>query len=200
MMKQNESISDMFTRFTNITNGLKAYGKDTDHVVADCPKALEKEKGALEAKLEALKKKKKGKGLIGTWDQDSSENEEEEKANICFMALENEVQSSLPNSSSILDDDCDVDPSIMLIEMYDECKKVTKRNKDLKSKTQFLLDENSRLICENKAILESLEVLKKEKECSNDDFQKLVLENKNLCERISFLEKCLIDYDVLKKK
>ncbi|KAI5663880.1 hypothetical protein M9H77_23203 [Catharanthus roseus] len=135
----------------------------TDHLVADCPKALEKEKGALEAKLEALKKKKKGKGLIGTWDQDSSENEEEEKANICFMALENEVQSSPPNSSSILDDDCDVDPSIMLIEMYDECKKVTKRNKDLKSKTQFLLDENSKLICENKAILESLEVLKKEK-------------------------------------
>ncbi|KAI5667118.1 hypothetical protein M9H77_16971 [Catharanthus roseus] len=60
--------------------------------------------------------------------------------------------------------------------------------------------ENSRLICENKAILESLEVLKKEKECSNDEFQKLVLDNKNLCEKISFLEKCLIDYDVLKKK
>ncbi|KAI5662960.1 hypothetical protein M9H77_22283 [Catharanthus roseus] len=84
--------------------------------------------------------------------------------------------------------------------MYDECKKITKRNKDLKSKTQFLLDENSRLICENKAILESLEVLKKEKECSNDDFQKLVLENKNLCEKIFFLEKCLIDYDFLKEK
>ncbi|KAI5658540.1 hypothetical protein M9H77_27333 [Catharanthus roseus] len=45
----------------------------TDHLVADCLKAIEKEKGALEAKLEALKKKKKGKGLIGTWDQDSSE-------------------------------------------------------------------------------------------------------------------------------
>ncbi|KAI5668025.1 hypothetical protein M9H77_17878 [Catharanthus roseus] len=45
----------------------------TDHLVANCPKAIEKEKGALEAKLEALKKKKKGKGLIGTWDQDSSE-------------------------------------------------------------------------------------------------------------------------------
>ncbi|KAI5664437.1 hypothetical protein M9H77_23760 [Catharanthus roseus] len=47
----------------------------TGHLVADCPKAIEKEKGALEAKLETLKKKKKkkGKGLIGTWDQDSSE-------------------------------------------------------------------------------------------------------------------------------
>ncbi|KAI5671150.1 hypothetical protein M9H77_11514 [Catharanthus roseus] len=46
----------------------------TDHLVANCPKAIEKEKGALEAKLEALKKKKKGKGLIGSWDQDLSEN------------------------------------------------------------------------------------------------------------------------------
>ncbi|KAI5654772.1 hypothetical protein M9H77_31959 [Catharanthus roseus] len=42
----------------------------TDHLVADCPKAIEKEKGAFEAKLEVIKKKKKGKGLIGAWDQD----------------------------------------------------------------------------------------------------------------------------------
>ncbi|KAI5657653.1 hypothetical protein M9H77_26446 [Catharanthus roseus] len=60
--------------------------------------------------------------------------------------------------------------------------------------------ENSRLICESKAILESLEVLKKQKECSNNDFQKLLLEYKNLCEKISSPEKCLIDYEVLKKK
>ncbi|KAI5682169.1 hypothetical protein M9H77_03397 [Catharanthus roseus] len=40
----------------------------TDHLVADCPKAIEKEKGALEAKHEELRRKKKGKGLIGTWD------------------------------------------------------------------------------------------------------------------------------------
>ncbi|KAI5671395.1 hypothetical protein M9H77_11759 [Catharanthus roseus] len=45
----------------------------------DCPKATENEKGALEIKLEAIEKKKKGKGLIGAWDQDSSESEEEEK-------------------------------------------------------------------------------------------------------------------------
>ncbi|KAI5649909.1 hypothetical protein M9H77_35914 [Catharanthus roseus] len=62
----------------------------TDHLVADCPKAIEKEKGALEAKLEVLKRKKKGKGLIGTWDQDSSE--------------KNEVQSSPFNSSNLIDD------------------------------------------------------------------------------------------------
>ncbi|KAI5675674.1 hypothetical protein M9H77_06624 [Catharanthus roseus] len=51
-----------------------------DHLVADCSKATKKEKGALEAKLEALKKKKKVKGLIGAWDQDLSESEGEENA------------------------------------------------------------------------------------------------------------------------
>ncbi|KAI5681469.1 hypothetical protein M9H77_02697 [Catharanthus roseus] len=95
----------------------------TDHLVADCPKAIEKEKGALEAKLEALKKKKKVNGLIGTWDQDSSESEGEEKANICFMTLENEVQSSPSNSSNLIDDICNDDPCTMLIEMYGECEK-----------------------------------------------------------------------------
>ncbi|KAI5671740.1 hypothetical protein M9H77_12104 [Catharanthus roseus] len=72
---------------------------------------------------------------------------------------------------SLIDDNCDVDPSSMLIEIYDKCK------------------NNSKLI-----------FLKKEKECSNNDFQKLVLENKNLCEKVSSLEKCLIDYEFLKKK
>ncbi|KAI5667141.1 hypothetical protein M9H77_16994 [Catharanthus roseus] len=71
-------------------------------------------------------KKKKGKGLIGTWDQDSSESEVEEKANICFMALENEVQSLPSNSSNLIDDICDDDPFTMLIEMYGECEKGVK--------------------------------------------------------------------------
>ncbi|KAI5673734.1 hypothetical protein M9H77_14098 [Catharanthus roseus] len=174
---------------------------NTNHLVADCPKAIEKEKGALEAKLEASKKeKKKGKGLIGNWDQDSSESEEEEKANICFMALENEVQSSPSNSSKLIDDICEDDPYTMLIEMYGECKKVSKRNKELKNKNNFLLDENSKLICENKYLLESLEILKDEKECSNNDFRKLVLENKKFCEKVYTLEKSMVDYDVLKKK
>ncbi|KAI5675895.1 hypothetical protein M9H77_06845 [Catharanthus roseus] len=39
----------------------------TDHLVADCPKAIEKEKGDLKTKLETIKNKKKGKGLIGAW-------------------------------------------------------------------------------------------------------------------------------------
>ncbi|KAI5674024.1 hypothetical protein M9H77_14388 [Catharanthus roseus] len=103
----------------------------TNHLVADCSKAIEKEKGALEAKLETIKKKKKkGKGLIGAWDQDSSESEGEEKANMCFMALENEAQSSPSNLSNFFDDD-DNDPNSMLIKMYDELKKISKKNKEL---------------------------------------------------------------------
>ncbi|KAI5682418.1 hypothetical protein M9H77_03646 [Catharanthus roseus] len=76
-------------------------------------------KGALEAKLEALKTKKKVKGLIGAWDEDSSESEGEEKANLCFMAIENEVQSSPSNLSNLVvdDDDDDDDLNSLLIEM-----------------------------------------------------------------------------------
>ncbi|KAI5663662.1 hypothetical protein M9H77_22985 [Catharanthus roseus] len=62
---------------------LKKGGQSSLLFRSDCPKAIEKEKGALEAKLEAIKKKNKGKGLKGAWDQDSSENEEEEKGPAC---------------------------------------------------------------------------------------------------------------------
>ncbi|KAI5675635.1 hypothetical protein M9H77_06585 [Catharanthus roseus] len=103
----------------NRLSGCDSAHEITNHLVADCPKAIEKEKGALEAQLEAIKKKKKGNGLIGARDQDSSEGEE--KANMCFMALE------------------------------------------------------------------------------NDNFKNF-LENKNLCEKVLFLEKCMEDYNDLKKK
>ncbi|KAI5666874.1 hypothetical protein M9H77_16727 [Catharanthus roseus] len=106
--------------------------------VSGCDSAHEMWK-LLEVTHEGTNQKKKGKGLIGTWDQDSSENEEEEKANICFMALENEVQSSLPNSSSILDDDCDVDPSIMLIEIMPRRKKSMRKNKKTIKKLKVFL-------------------------------------------------------------
>ncbi|KAI5668551.1 hypothetical protein M9H77_18404 [Catharanthus roseus] len=129
----------------------------------------------------------KSKGLIRTWDQDSSESEGEEKANMCFMVLESEVQSSPSNfSSSIDDDDDDDDDNSMLIKMYDELKRISKGNKDLKNKIDDLLNENSKLVCGNKTLLESLEVLKDEKDFSNKEFQELVLENKNLCEKSSF--------------
>ncbi|KAI5653178.1 hypothetical protein M9H77_30365 [Catharanthus roseus] len=172
---------------------------NTDQLVADCPKAIKKEKGALEAKPKALKKKKKCKGLIGAWDQDSCKSEREEKANLCFMALENDVQSSPSNISNLVDDGDD-DINSLLIEMYHELEKITKKNKELKNKIDNLSNENSILVCENKTLVESLEVLKKEKDFSKLEFQKLVLENKNLCEKVLSLEKCMVDYNDLKKK
>ncbi|KAI5681213.1 hypothetical protein M9H77_02440 [Catharanthus roseus] len=115
---------------------------NTDHLVADCSKAIEKEKGALEVKLEALKRKKKVKGLIGAWDQDSSGCEGEEKANLCFMAIENEVQFSPPNLSNRVDDNDD-ELNSLLIEMYHGLKKITKKKKELKNKIGKLSNEKN---------------------------------------------------------
>ncbi|KAI5650453.1 hypothetical protein M9H77_36458 [Catharanthus roseus] len=168
--------------------------KGDPHCV-DSPKAVENEKGALEAKLKPIKKKTKGKGLIGAWDQDSSESEGEEKVSVCFMALESQVQCSPSNFSSFIDYD---DPNSMLIEMYDELKKISKKNKEFKNKIDDLLNKNSKLSSENKTLLESLEVLKNKKDFSNKEFQKLVLENKNLCEKVLSLEKYMVDYNDLK--
>ncbi|KAI5678543.1 hypothetical protein M9H77_09493 [Catharanthus roseus] len=112
------------------------------------------------------------------------------------MALESEVQSSPSSFYNIIDDDDD--PNSMFIEMYDDLKKISKR-KGLNNKIDNLLNENSKPVCENKTLLESLEGLKNEKDISNIEFQKLVTENKNLCEKVLSLEKCMVDYNELKK-
>ncbi|KAI5659462.1 hypothetical protein M9H77_28255 [Catharanthus roseus] len=145
-----------------------------------------KEKRALEAKLEALNKKKKGKGLIGAWVQDSSECEGEEKANLYLMVLENEVQSSPSNISNLVDDNDD-DHHSLLIELYHELAKITKKKKELKNKIDNLSNDNSKLVCENKTLFQSLEVLKKEKDFSKFQFQRIILENKNVLKKFSLL-------------
>ncbi|KAI5663907.1 hypothetical protein M9H77_23230 [Catharanthus roseus] len=114
------------------------------------------------------------------------------------MALENEVQSSPSNLSNLVDNDDDLNS--LLIEMYHELEKITKKNKELKNKIDNLSNENSKLIGEKKTLFESLEVLKKEKDFLKLEFQKLVLENKRLCEKVLSLEKCMVDYNDLKKK
>ncbi|KAI5682964.1 hypothetical protein M9H77_04192 [Catharanthus roseus] len=134
--------------------------------------------------------------LLEVTHEDSRKSEEEEeKANLCFMALENEVQSTPSNLSNLVDD-----LNSLLIEMYHGLEKITKKDKELKNKINNLSNENSKLVCENKTLLESLEVLKKESDSSKLEFQKLILENKNLCEKVFSLEKCMVDYDDLKKK
>ncbi|KAI5681340.1 hypothetical protein M9H77_02567 [Catharanthus roseus] len=119
---------------------------------------------------------------------------------MCFTALKSEVQSSPSKLSNFVDDNDDDDPNSVLFEIYDELKKISKRNKELKNKIDNLLNDNSKPVCEKKTLLESLEDLKKEKDFSNLEFQKLVLENKNLCKKVVSLEKCMEDYNDLKKK
>ncbi|KAI5650508.1 hypothetical protein M9H77_36513 [Catharanthus roseus] len=138
--------------------------------------------------------------LLEVTQEDSRKSEGEEKVNLCFMALENEVQSLPSNLSNLVDDDDDDDLNSLIIEMYHELEKITKKNKELKNKIDNLSNENSKLVCENKTLLESLEVLKKESDSSKLEFQKLTLENKNICEKFFSLEKCMVDYDDLKKK
>ncbi|GAV76430.1 UBN2 domain-containing protein, partial [Cephalotus follicularis] len=82
---ENENISSMYDHFNDIINALKGLGKVYTNQ-PDCPK---------------LKKKKdKKKAMITTWsdidDSSSDEDENEEIANIAFMAMEdeNEVCSS----------------------------------------------------------------------------------------------------------
>ncbi|KAI5663308.1 hypothetical protein M9H77_22631 [Catharanthus roseus] len=84
--------------------------------------------------------------------------------------------------------------------MYHELEKITKKNNELKNKIDNLSNENSKLVCENKTLLESLEVVKKESDSSKLEFQKLILENKDLCEKVFSIEKYIVDYDDLKKK
>ncbi|KAI5652617.1 hypothetical protein M9H77_29804 [Catharanthus roseus] len=84
--------------------------------------------------------------------------------------------------------------------MYHELEKITKKNKELKDKIDNLSNENSKLVCENKTLLESLEVVKKESDSSKLEFEKLILENNDLCEKVFSFEKCMVDYDDLKKK
>ncbi|KAI5676229.1 hypothetical protein M9H77_07179 [Catharanthus roseus] len=119
--------------------------------------------------------------LLEVTQEDSSESEGEEKANLCFIALENGVQSSPSNLSNLVDDDDDLNS--LLIEMYHELEKITKKDKELKNKIGNLSNENSKLVCESKALLESLEVVKRESDSSKLEFQKLILENKDLCEK-----------------
>ncbi|KAI5663099.1 hypothetical protein M9H77_22422 [Catharanthus roseus] len=84
--------------------------------------------------------------------------------------------------------------------MCHELEKITKKNKELKNKIDNLSNKSSKFFCESKTLLESFEVVKKESDFSKLKFQKITLENKDLCEKVSSIEKCMVDYDDLKKK
>ncbi|KAI5671138.1 hypothetical protein M9H77_11502 [Catharanthus roseus] len=95
-------------------------------------------------------------------DQAYSSKNEDEMDDDEEMAL---VQSSPSNLYNLVDDDDD-DLNSLLIEMYYELEKITKKNKELKNKIDNQSNENSKLICENKTLFESLDILKKKKNFS----------------------------------
>ncbi|KAI5676982.1 hypothetical protein M9H77_07932 [Catharanthus roseus] len=94
-------------------------------------------------------------------DQTCSSNNKDEIDNNEDMAL---VQSSPSDISNLVNDNDDLNS--LLIEMYHELEKITKKNKELKNKIDNLSNENSKLVCENKTLFESLEVLEKRKRTS----------------------------------
>ncbi|GAV84312.1 UBN2 domain-containing protein, partial [Cephalotus follicularis] len=85
MMHDNENISEMFTRFTTITNSLKNLGKSYPNQELQFKKKN--------------KHSKKKKATKATWsDNDYSSSDEEsdgEVANIAFMAMEEEEKDEL---------------------------------------------------------------------------------------------------------
>ena len=173
-MKPNESIVEMFTRFTDVVNGLEGLGKrvsEQDKVskILRCllPKwnskmeAIEEAKNLKELPLEeligslmtyemkiarqekemqeerkkksiALKaKKEKRRAMMATWSQseDSSDDESEnEFANICFMAFEDQDKVSFDSDSD--NDEVSFEYDELLIALY----KFGENNTSLKKK------------------------------------------------------------------
>ncbi|GAV76023.1 UBN2 domain-containing protein, partial [Cephalotus follicularis] len=87
LMHDNESISDMFTRFTTIINSLKNLGKSYSNQ---------------ELKVQFKKKNeysKKKKAMVATWDDSdpssSEEESDEEVGNIAFMEIEEEDEDEV---------------------------------------------------------------------------------------------------------
>ncbi|KAI5671139.1 hypothetical protein M9H77_11503 [Catharanthus roseus] len=88
-------------------------------------------------------------------DQTYSSNNEDEMDDDEEMAL---VQSSPSNLSNLVVDDDDDDLNSLLIEMCYELEKITKKNKELKNKIDNQSNENSKLVCENRTLFESLDI------------------------------------------
>ncbi|GAV72155.1 UBN2 domain-containing protein, partial [Cephalotus follicularis] len=84
LMHDDESISDMFTRFTTIINSLKNLGKSYSNQ---------------ELVRKILRHSKKKKAMVATWDDSdpssSEEESDEEVANIAFMAIEEENEDEV---------------------------------------------------------------------------------------------------------
>ena len=85
--------------------------------------------------MKDLKKYKK-KAMMATWsesDESSSKEDSNEQANLCFMAHENEVNTEIPIDFTF------EELHEAFYDLIDELKKLGVKNKELKSKNQYLL-------------------------------------------------------------
>ena len=113
----------------------KEKNKEQPLICQECKKS-----GHFRSKCPQLKKgpkKYKKKTIMATWsDSDESSSEEEdshEQANLCLMAHENEVNTKTS------DDFTFEELQKVFYDLVDDLKKLRIKNKELKSKNQFLL-------------------------------------------------------------
>nr|AJE29371.1 putative gag protein [Coffea canephora] len=129
-----------------------------------------------------------------TWDECNSKREKEELAQMALMAVgEDEVSSY---HSSCDEDNEDDDVKILMIKMHKSLRKSYAKNKDLKTKINDLLEENSKLFQENKCLRMENDDLKNQKsvfDCKNNLKRKLE-------EKTKFYEKMLEEQNLLKKR
>ena len=184
-MKPDENISSMFTRFTDIINGLKSLGKEYTNVemvrkILRClPKAWEPKVTAIQEAKDLTKlsldelmgslmshemnqvkgDEDEGKGKRGIALKASCSSDEE-VANLCFMTTEDEdeVQDSLIQSFSFDELQYAFD------EQYLELKRVFSKYRCLKKILETLIQENDTLKYQVVSLKENLARVTKENE------------------------------------
>ncbi|KAI9181643.1 hypothetical protein LWI28_017061 [Acer negundo] len=146
-----------FIRNTKKKDPIICYGcNKPGHISYDCPQAKEEKK-------EKKEKKYKKKALkVQTWDQDSDDSSSEddengEVANMCFMALENEVKMSNSNDENMSFDELHE----TFEELVEEPQNVSLKNNDYKKKVSLLMKEVESLKREKNVLSSENDVLKK---------------------------------------
>ena len=99
--------------------------------------------------------------MVATWsdsDDSSTDDENQNFANLCLMTQEDEVQSE-----HVLDFTFD-ELQDAFHDLLDEFRKISLKNKDLKIKNESLTKEKKEVIQNNKLLMEEIISLKKEVE------------------------------------
>ncbi|KAI5653387.1 hypothetical protein M9H77_30574 [Catharanthus roseus] len=114
---------------------------------------------------------------------------------MCFMAMENEVQSSPSNSSSPIDDICDDHPRTMLIEMYENkklCEKISSLEKCLVD--HEVLKKKEKKILKNFSVHKDLPMIR----MALDTTTLMLLQSKHILSKLLHLSPILVVLIVVK--